>query len=243
MKNRRNYYRILHVQPDAPAHIIKSSYRTLMQKLKMHPDLGGDQWNASVLNEAYQVLSDEDKRAAYDATFLGGSDRLQQAGRQSEKSRNQTADEPAAQAKPNVDDPSLCAFCSTPKTSPGYTEDLFCRRCDAPTARVTIVRSTDAGGRTCMRMPYNAPLELFLSVDAGARVARLRDLSPAGMRIQTRFPVDSGMIVRIDSRMTAAVGRVVFCNRAAGGSGFHSGIEFITAHFHNCQGTFFSEQA
>ena len=43
MENRRNYYRILHVQPDAPTEIIKSSYRTLMQKLRMHPDLGGDQ--------------------------------------------------------------------------------------------------------------------------------------------------------------------------------------------------------
>ncbi len=75
MKNRRNYYRILHIQPDAPPDIIKASYRTQMQKLKMHPDLGGDEWNASVLNEAYQVLSNPKKRAAYDATFLAGKAR------------------------------------------------------------------------------------------------------------------------------------------------------------------------
>ena len=32
--NRRNYYRILHVQMDAPTEIIKASYRTCMQKLR-----------------------------------------------------------------------------------------------------------------------------------------------------------------------------------------------------------------
>lgn len=34
MMNRRNYYRILQVQPDAPPEIIRASYRTLMKELK-----------------------------------------------------------------------------------------------------------------------------------------------------------------------------------------------------------------
>jgi DnaJ-class molecular chaperone len=38
---KRNYYEILHVSRDAPAEIIRGSYRTLMQKLGHHPDLGG----------------------------------------------------------------------------------------------------------------------------------------------------------------------------------------------------------
>ena len=37
MENRRNYYRILRVQPDAPLEVIKSSYRTLMTKLGLTP--------------------------------------------------------------------------------------------------------------------------------------------------------------------------------------------------------------
>ena len=37
MKNRRNYYRILHVQPEAPLEIIKASYRGLMTKLNVQP--------------------------------------------------------------------------------------------------------------------------------------------------------------------------------------------------------------
>lgn len=74
MKNKRNYYRILFVQPDAPVEVIRASYRTLMQKLKQHPDLGGEHWNASVINEAHQVLGDAAKRRAYDKALFGVKD-------------------------------------------------------------------------------------------------------------------------------------------------------------------------
>ncbi len=70
MKNRRNYYRILQVQCDAPLEIIHASYRTIMRELKQHPDLGGDQWNACVINEAYDTLSDNVKRAEYDRQYF-----------------------------------------------------------------------------------------------------------------------------------------------------------------------------
>lgn len=67
---RRNYYRILNVQPDASLEIIKNNYRTLLQKLKLHPDLGGKHWNASAINEAYNVLRNPTKRAEYDEKLL-----------------------------------------------------------------------------------------------------------------------------------------------------------------------------
>lgn len=70
MKNRRNYYRILKVQPDASSEIIKNNYRAIMQKLKMHPDLGGDEWNASIINIAYNVLKNPAKRKKYDESLL-----------------------------------------------------------------------------------------------------------------------------------------------------------------------------
>jgi curved DNA-binding protein CbpA len=69
-EERRNYYRTLNVQPDASLEIIKNNYRTLLQKLKMHPDLGGQNWNASIINEAYNTLRDPLKRAAYDKELL-----------------------------------------------------------------------------------------------------------------------------------------------------------------------------
>ena len=69
MKNRRNYYRLLHVQPEAPLEVIKASYRSLMTKLKGHPDLGGDHDAAVLINEAYAALTNPDKRREYDQTL------------------------------------------------------------------------------------------------------------------------------------------------------------------------------
>ncbi len=70
MHERRNYYRILQVQPDAPASVIRHNYRALLQKEKLHPDLGGSDHDAAVLNAAYHVLRDPERRAEYDHELL-----------------------------------------------------------------------------------------------------------------------------------------------------------------------------
>ncbi len=57
------------MQPEAPPEIIKASYRSLMSKLKLHPDLGGDHEIASLINQAYAVLSDPERRRQYDKTL------------------------------------------------------------------------------------------------------------------------------------------------------------------------------
>ncbi len=67
--DKRDYYELLHVSRDAPTEVIKASYRTLMQRLRMHPDLGGDSSVAAMINEAYAVLLDAKRRAEYDATL------------------------------------------------------------------------------------------------------------------------------------------------------------------------------
>jgi hypothetical protein len=87
-KNQRNYYRVLFVPPDAPMEIVQSSYRTIMQKLRAHPDLGGDTWNASVINEAYETLIHPDRRAAYDKVLFKNKD-LQMLALQSNAQRYQ----------------------------------------------------------------------------------------------------------------------------------------------------------
>ena len=40
-----------------------------MSKLNMHPDKGGDTERAKLINEAYECLSDENKRAEYDVKY------------------------------------------------------------------------------------------------------------------------------------------------------------------------------
>jgi curved DNA-binding protein len=64
----RDYYQTLGVSKDASQDEIKKAYRKLARKY--HPDVNPDDPNAEEkfkdINEAYQVLSDEDKRAKYD---------------------------------------------------------------------------------------------------------------------------------------------------------------------------------
>ncbi len=68
MQNFRNYYQILGVPRDAAADEIKKAYRRLARQL--HPDVNpGDKSAEDTfkdINEAYDILSDIDKRAQYD---------------------------------------------------------------------------------------------------------------------------------------------------------------------------------
>lgn len=61
----KDYYKILGVDKSASAEDIKKAYRKMAHKY--HPDKkGGDEAKFKELNEAYQVLSDDSKRAQYD---------------------------------------------------------------------------------------------------------------------------------------------------------------------------------
>ncbi len=63
---KQTYYDILGVSPLASFEIIHAAYRALMLKERKHPDLGGNPEEAKKINEAYEVLKDEEKRAKYD---------------------------------------------------------------------------------------------------------------------------------------------------------------------------------
>ena len=69
----KNYYEILEVDKKASSEIIKKSYSTLAKKY--HPDLQPEDMKQDaeekfkLINEAYEVLSDPEKRKNYDASL------------------------------------------------------------------------------------------------------------------------------------------------------------------------------
>ena len=75
---KRDYYEVLGVSKGADADEIKKAFRRKAKEL--HPDSNKDNPNAEAqfkeANEAYEVLKDADKKAAYDrfghAAFEGG---------------------------------------------------------------------------------------------------------------------------------------------------------------------------
>ena len=66
----KDYYKILQVSPDAAPEVIQMAYKALAKKY--HPDLNPNnadwaQERMKELNEAFEVLSDPEKRATYDS--------------------------------------------------------------------------------------------------------------------------------------------------------------------------------
>lgn len=68
MKYRTDYYRILGIREDADKKTVKKAYKKLA--LKYHPDVNKTreaERKFKKINEAYSILSDDEKRRKYDA--------------------------------------------------------------------------------------------------------------------------------------------------------------------------------
>ena len=67
-----NHYDVLEVSPKASSEVVRAAYKSLMQR--HHPDKspnpGASGERASLIARAYEVLSDPDKRLAYDQELL-----------------------------------------------------------------------------------------------------------------------------------------------------------------------------
>lgn len=245
MKNRRNYYRLLHVQPDAPLDVIKASYRALMMKMRLHPDLGGDHETAALINTAYAVLSDPTGRQQYDQ-ILRERDLLvfPQAHRCSAGSARAGSTSlgpgttPPREASPSKQ--GRCVFCDTQVTV-AIRADRRCPRCASPLAQPhELAASTTErlGRRAVPRLCRDEPIVFYPHWPHQGYAARLRDLSPAGISFFAQVAVELHQLVKISGATLEGVARVVSSHRAGRQYAVHA--QLLTVLFLAPAGTFVS---
>lgn len=238
---RRNFYRLLYVQPEAPPEVIKASYRALMSTLRGHPDLGGDPERAALLNAAYAVLSDPQQRREYDkrlrrplrqATAAPQPDPAAPAsGRGRPAPASAAAQAPAPAPAPAPDDRAwlarrCCPFCSQSFTALPKA-DTRCIRCDSPLMPAPAPDEPRGAGellgrRRSERYPRDMVVRVRLGHVPGERAARLRDLSFTGLSLHTEFPVPRGTMLQVGAAGFDTVAQVIDCRRAGAGHTLHA---------------------
>lgn len=231
MKNRRNYYRVLHVQPDAPREIIRSSYRTLMQRLRMHPDLGGNDKEAAIINEAYAALTNPDNRAAYDKTRQAP----ERGGASSDAGGEAVHPQPQAQSK--------CVFClSVHGFNQTIPTEAFCGDCRSPLRQIEHLHMEDQGRRAIVRVQKNHPITFYTRWPQLEPCSGITDdISMNGMKFRSSTPLALGQTVKLDAQILKAVASVTYSSQER--SAWAVGVQFITLCFEQSRGSFITEQA
>lgn len=236
----RNFYEVLHVSRDAPRAIIQGSYRTMMQKLKCHPDLGGDADNAALINKAYAVLNDPEQRAAYDAQL----DILQRAG--SVFAAREPAKKEAPKEPGKKSSVASCMFCAQPHRHGAVVqEDATCESCGSPLFAAQGLRLESEGQRAVARLDKNKLLKFYTQWPRGAAFdGETRDISLNGLRFITRQSLQEGQRIKIVSAVLEAVALVTHCSqiRSNWTTQCSVGVSFLTLRFVNSVGGFVSDQ-
>jgi hypothetical protein len=222
-----DYYRVLHVQPDAPAAIIHASYRTLVQRA-LGTTRGSEE--VALLDAAYAVLGDPQRRASYDLERLAGPD----------AARHDTIDETGAAGTRN------CLFCGAPHGLQRVLErDDECGRCLSPLFAAERHRFEFSGQRMLRRIPKRHAIDIWVTWPQTAPLqAEMRDLSLNGMSFAAAVRLQLNQVVRIDCSELRALGRVAHVEQdTENGQLYTVGIEFMTLRFRQIRGSFVSAEA
>lgn len=192
-----DFYRQLHVMPDAPIEVIRAAYRALMWT--HHPDNGGEHDLAVRINEAWNVLGDPEQRAAYDAEL------------RARRAMYEHVPVPPAPPVPLTE----CAFCRAVVE----LGDARCTHCRAPLTRIAVrvirplVTARAKERRRLPRVSRNDWGKLYLTPLAPGVDVRLRNLSLEGVSFFSGTPVALGQRLRVSGEAFDAVLDVVHCSR------------------------------
>lgn len=241
--NRRNYYRILQVQPDAPTAVIIASYAALADYPLQNQDL---------LSEAFAVLANPAIRLRYD-NFLSGS-----ANPQPEQSPStprygalvprvniNTRKHPCTRPETTT---ALhhCVFCHTPFVYQlTFYPSALCLECGSPLPIATIIDQTglcSQNHRACERTSAVGSLAFYPCWPDTPRHGVLQDLSPKGMGFLTRSPLGVSDVIKIETPHFSAVAEVIRIQQAEDGY-VSAGARFLTVKFTQERGNFLVAQA
>ena len=226
-----DYYRILHVQPDAPAAIIHASYRTLMQRA-LGASRGSDE--IEMLDMAYAILGDSQRRTAYDQDRLGRND-----GGNDGAAHQEAHDPDGAPGTRN------CLFCGTPHGLRRVLErGDECGHCASPLFAAERHRFEYSGQRMLNRIPKRHAVDIWVTWPQTAPIrGEMRNLSLNGMSFVSAVRLQLNQVVRIDCSELRALARIAHLERDPEGSGgFSVGVEFLTLRFRQIRGSFVSAE-
>lgn len=261
-----DYYALLHVDPAAPGEVIRASYRTLMQQLRAHPDLGGDHEAAAQLNAAYATLKDPARRAQYDAQRVAqGGNQARGNPRQRSEATPPRSPAPQPHQRDSADSheqngatgvwvnaanggahANICPFCGAAASRGRHGVDSVdeCHDCAAP---LTIVRSVGGENAESQRSVYRIAKAEALRVYTGPEDrtgidALVHDISLSGMRFSCAYQFSAGALIRVDCEICAAVARVAHVSQPSSGT-VQYGAEFLTVRFKRQRGSLLSVPA
>ncbi len=231
-----DYYQILHVHQQANREIIKASYRTLMQKLKFHPDLGGDATEAALINEAYAVLSNPALRAKYDAACKK-TPPITKSKATTYSSLHVTFSDTELPIK-------QCPFChhtQTPVVSKGYNSNEHCSLCGSPISFRAAPESTTSK-RDSIRINLQDDISLTPHKQSDKKyTVQIEDMSAIGISILSPHLLTPGDRVQLSNQSLSGVAEVVHCNKST--RPHRCGLKFLTVKHNKARGNFISASA
>ena len=239
-----DYYEILHVHPEAPEAVIRASYRALMQKLKMHPDLGGDAGAAALINEAYAVLTDSERRRAYDAARETAQSLGQATGATAQDDgMGDTTTNLVQPRNPLVE----CVFCVTPHAyGSSIPPDASCVNCRSPLALAEPRRFEQSDQRAVSRISSRLDVRFYTEwPQSRPHHGVTGDVSLNGMRLVSQRPLEAGNVIKLECDVLEAIAVVknVSTMRRGFSVDYSAGLSFITLRFDRSVGGFVSHKA
>lgn len=262
--NRRNYYRILGVHPEADPLVIRERYMAMRAESNVPRDL---------LDAAYSTLNHPAKRREYDRLlqrYDHATAILQTKPAEPETGGKSGPDPPATNGYPGVytdipgidpsdplpapapkpvsrraypfgsrkGQPVSCPFCKTQHRirEPGKPAGEMCNTCKSPLFLAEDARG-HGGGRICERIRKTERVRFYVYWPGHGLPGRLSDISPTGLRLESEYGLHPGQIIKIDGESFRAVGEVIH-SQTKKNEITSSGIRFLSVAFFSARGNF-----